>query len=122
MAYFRYIRIVYKKTFQIKGRASAAEGLCFYSLWLGIMILAIILLIYESNPIAKLMATICGIFLLVSLIPMLSLSIRRLHDQNFSGWFLLLILLPIIDLFVIYMLMSPGDKWDNKYGKYKITT
>lgn len=122
MAYFRYIRNVYKKTFQIKGRASAVEGLCFYSLWLGIMVLAIILLMYESNPIAKLMATICGFFLLVSLIPMLSLNIRRLHDQNFSGWFLLLILLPIIDLFVIYMLMSPGDKWDNKYGKYKITT
>lgn len=122
MAYFRHITNVYKKTFQIRGRASLSEGLCYYSLWFGIMVLAIVLLTHESNPFAKLLSILCGIFLLVSLIPMITLSIRRLHDQNFSGWFMLLILFPIIDFFVIYMLMSPRDKWDNKYGKFNDTT
>lgn len=44
-------------------------------------------------------------------------SIRRLHDLNLSGWFSLLLLIPILNfLFFFYLLYRKGDEGMNKYG------
>ena len=45
-----------------------------------------------------------------------SLGVRRLHDFNFSGWWLLL-LPPLIPLFLIVLLCKKGNKGENRYGK-----
>jgi len=54
---------------------------------------------------------------LATFIPGLAVVVRRLHDTNRSGWFLLLYLLPIIGWVWLLVLMfldsTPGD---NKYG------
>lgn len=47
----------------------------------------------------------------------MAMFIRRLHDLNFSGWFLLLTLIPVIGaLFSLYVICAPGAKDGNKYG------
>lgn len=51
-----------------------------------------------------------AIYWIVSIIPYLSLAIRRLHDSNRSGWWLLV---PIIN---IVFLLSRGDEGSNDYG------
>jgi uncharacterized membrane protein YhaH (DUF805 family) len=54
---------------------------------------------------------------LLVLIQGIALSVRRLHDTNKSGWWLLLFLLPILGfiiLIVFYVL--PGTVGPNKYG------
>ncbi len=44
-------------------------------------------------------------------------AIRRLHDLNRSGWFMLLTLIPIVNfLFGIYILFFRGTVGYNKYG------
>lgn len=44
--------------------------------------------------------------------------IRRLHNTGASGWFALLVLIPVIDfLLFIYLLFAPREKGANKYGK-----
>lgn len=54
----------------------------------------------------------CAVFL-----PSLGIAVRRLHDINKSGWFLLLPFIPIIGLvYIIYLLAKPGDVGDNQYG------
>ncbi|KEJ88753.1 DUF805 domain-containing protein [Sulfitobacter donghicola] len=48
---------------------------------------------------------------LVIFVPILSLSIRRLHDAGFSGFWLLISFIPIVGwlaLFVMYLLPSSG--------------
>jgi uncharacterized membrane protein YhaH (DUF805 family) len=40
--------------------------------------------------------------------------IRRLHDSNLNGWWALLMILPG---FTIFLLLMPGNKGENKYGK-----
>jgi uncharacterized membrane protein YhaH (DUF805 family) len=45
------------------------------------------------------------------------LAIKRLHDLNMSGWFILLGFVPVISLFFgIYLLCFPGKRVKNKYG------
>ncbi|ABQ13634.1 DUF805 domain-containing protein [Dichelobacter nodosus] len=62
--------------------------------------------------------TITMVFALVTLIPSISVAIRRLHDIGKSGWWFLLILIPIlgwITLFVFYCLDSQAG--DNQWGE-----
>ncbi|AVG23476.1 aminopeptidase C [Pontimonas salivibrio] len=57
------------------------------------------------------------VFGLAIIVPVIALGVRRLHDTNRSGWWVLLGFIPIIGsivLFVFYVLDStPGD---NQYG------
>lgn len=58
-----------------------------------------------------------GIFSLALLIPSLAVSVRRLHDRDKSGWWLLLGLIPLIGgviLFIWYV--SRGTVGPNSYG------
>lgn len=48
----------------------------------------------------------------------LSLSIRRFHDLNKSGWYSLLFLVPIANLFILFYLpLAGGYKEANNYGQ-----
>lgn len=59
-------------------------------------------------------AVVCIGVLLFSL----SLYVRRLHDIGKSGWWLLLLLVPIANIFFLfYLLFKSGAKAKNKYGK-----
>ena len=57
------------------------------------------------------------VFGLAIIVPVIALGVRRLHDTNRSGWWVLLGFIPLIGsivLFVFYVLDStPGE---NKYG------
>ena len=47
----------------------------------------------------------------------MSLSIRRLHDLDKSGWFVLLLCVPIVNiLFSLYMLFFKGTEGPNRFG------
>lgn len=58
-----------------------------------------------------------GLFVLATIIPGLAMAIRRFHDQNRSGWFILLGLVPFIGgiIVLIFMLME-GTEGKNDYG------
>lgn len=46
------------------------------------------------------------------------LVIRRWHDLGKSGWFTLLFIVPILNLFVfVYLFFAPGENKKNKYGE-----
>jgi uncharacterized membrane protein YhaH (DUF805 family) len=55
-----------------------------------------------------------GVMLFISKI---TLSIRRLHDLNKSGWFCLFLPVPIVGIFFFfYLLLKDGTLGDNRYG------
>lgn len=42
---------------------------------------------------------------------------RRLHDRNNSGWRMLMLLVPVLNVFfILYLLLAAGDVGANKYG------
>src|SRR5262249_34915382 len=52
------------------------------------------------------------------LLPNLSVSIRRLHDTNHTGWWILLGLIPVIGLLFLVLIfyIDEGDETENRYG------
>jgi uncharacterized membrane protein YhaH (DUF805 family) len=60
---------------------------------------------------------ISGLLWLVSIVPGLAVTIRRLHDQDRSGWLLLLWLIPFLGWFAILVLMClDGTRGPNRFG------
>jgi len=65
-------------------------------------ILAMIILI-----VAYIMLIVTSIFIMI----------KRLHDVNRSGWLLLLLLVPLINIILgLYMLFAPGTDGPNNFG------
>ena len=63
------------------------------------------------------MGLLTGIFLLATLIPGTAVAVRRLHDSDRSGWWLLLGPLPLLGVIVLlYFLIQKGDAGPNRYG------
>ena len=63
--------------------------------------------------------TISSLFLVASLltfIPQICLTVRRLHDVGRSGWFYLLNLIPIAGLYVLYLCCLDSEPNLNQYG------
>ncbi|WP_225437439.1 DUF805 domain-containing protein [Arthrobacter sedimenti] len=47
-----------------------------------------------SSPLAAFSLFIAGLWLIVTIVPGFTIAIRRLHDSNLSGWWVLLALVP----------------------------
>jgi len=48
-----------------------------------------------ETPIVAAMLLAVGIWALLTLVPGYTVAVRRLHDSNLSGWWALLVLLPV---------------------------
>lgn len=58
-----------------------------------------------------------GLFRLFSFVPGIAVAIRRLHDQDRSGWLLLLVLIPFLGWFALLVLMClDGTHGANRFG------
>lgn len=57
------------------------------------------------------------IYLLAVLIPSLAVAVRRLHDTGRSGWWFLLVFLPLIGaLVLIFFMVQDSQPGSNAYG------
>jgi uncharacterized membrane protein YhaH (DUF805 family) len=50
-------------------------------------------------------------------IPAVAVSIRRLHDTDRSGWWLLLAFVPLVGLVLIWFMAQEGNAGTNRYGQ-----
>jgi uncharacterized membrane protein YhaH (DUF805 family) len=69
---------------------------------------------YDSKTTLGLLGTI---YALAVLIPGIAVGIRRLHDTNRSGWWLLIAFIPLIGaIILIVFLAQDSDAGANQYG------
>lgn len=109
---FQYFLLAFKKYAVFKGRSTRSE---FWYFYLAYIIIAIILSILSSF--AKSLDVLVILFGIVSIIPILAISVRRMHDIGKSGWNYLWNLLPIIgNIYFIVLLCTKSQEGDNKYG------
>lgn len=60
---------------------------------------------------------LAALFSLAVLLPSLAVGARRLHDIDKSGWWLLLILLPLVGFLVLlYFFVQPSQPEANRFG------
>jgi len=59
-----------------------------------------------------------GIYSLAILVPSIAVGVRRLHDTNRSGWWLLISFIPLIGaIILIVFLASDSNPEENQYGQ-----
>ena len=98
-----------KKYFVFEGRASRSEYWWFQ------------LIVSPSYFVSTILENEIGYFFLgitlFTLIPAISAGVRRLHDTNRSGFFLLISFIPFIGgLVLLFFLIPEGTKGKNKFG------
>ncbi len=114
------IALMWKRTFDYKGKSDQKEFWVPFFVNAALALLLIILAVIKRNsynPICTLLifpfiiAITC--YLLVSVIPFISLTVRRLHDTGKSGWWYLLIFgFGVGAVLLIYMLCAVSYTYD----------
>jgi uncharacterized membrane protein YhaH (DUF805 family) len=116
----KYFILAFKNWNKFNGRANRSEYwyfVLFYFL-IGIILYYVDISFLGYNPMNPTSLGVTQIiFNLLVLIPSLSVTVRRLHDINKSGWNMLWNLLPIIGTFyIIYLNILKGGIEDNSFG------
>jgi uncharacterized membrane protein YhaH (DUF805 family) len=58
-----------------------------------------------------------GLYSLAVLLPGIAVAVRRLHDTGHSGWWMFIILIPIIGWIALFIFMvQDSDAGGNEYG------
>lgn len=71
----------------------------------------------SGGPVTWLIFAVMGLYSLIVLIPSIAVQVRRFHDQDKSGWFVLINFVPYIGgLIVLVFMLLEGTRGPNKYG------
>ncbi len=118
-----FFHVITKHYVDFQGRASRSE-FWYYTLtqFLIVFFFEIISALFYFSHLYYMQAGVIILLYLFDLavfLPGLGVSVRRLHDTNRSGWFLLLSLLPIIGdivLIVFFAERPVSQQAGNRYG------
>lgn len=106
---------VLKKYTVFDGRARRSE---YWMFFLVNLIVIILLSIIDSAVLgAKEYGILASLYSLGTLLPNIAVTIRRLHDTNKSGWWILIGLIPILGaIILIVFLATDSNPIANQYG------
>lgn len=113
-----YFIAAYKNYATFSGRANRAQYWYFVVFYILVsFLLALADFFLGTAGETKNIGFMGGIFALASFIPTVAIAVRRLHDTGRSGWWQLIIVIPIIGFLVLlFFLASKGNEGENKYG------
>jgi len=104
MDFVQAVKTCFSKYATFSGRASRPEYWWFF--------LFEILLIVGTAMVSDMLNALAGLALIL---PAMAVSVRRLHDVGRSGWFLLLGLIPLVNLILLYWAVQPSGP-ANEWG------
>ena len=103
----------WKRYAQFSGRASLKAFWMFFLVNCLISVVFVVLeIVFQSTW------KIEALYSLLVFLPMLSLTVRRLHDTNRSAWWLLVVLAPAIGMLVLLVLLALPSEPDSDFGHY----
>ena len=100
-----------KKYATFQGRARRKEYWLFFLLYLICYMIAFFIDIATGTLIIFTSIVVLGL-----LVPAISVSVRRLHDTDRSGWFFLLGFVPIVGLVLLIFFCLDGTAGENRFG------
>lgn len=118
-----YMILPYRRYFDFEGRSRRSEFWMFALLQF-LVVLALVVVAYgaernndEPTATASVFWALFGVYLLATLIPSLAVQVRRFHDMNMSGWWVLLNLIPYIGGLIVYVMFCfDGTPGPNRFG------
>ena len=107
--------VLREKYATIEGRAPRSEYWWFFLFYLLVSFaLGPVDLALFGDQTVNPLGTIFGVLVLI---PFVTVGVRRLHDRDMSGWWYLLILIPLIgSLALAVIFMIPGTVGTNRFG------
>jgi uncharacterized membrane protein YhaH (DUF805 family) len=122
-----YLKVMRDNYANFKGRARRKEY-WMYTLIFTVLFIALMAIMFsalsfsdetgtEAGPGVYLTVLLFFVLLVAHFIPSLALTVRRLHDTGKSGWWYLIVFVPYLGNFVIFIFtLIDGDEGENKYG------
>ncbi len=112
---------VFKKYAVFDGRASRSEYWYFtlFNLLVSILVMIAFSVVRLSGSMIGgfIVGVISFLYSVGSLIPSLAVGIRRLHDTNRSGWWVLISLVPLVGtIWLLVLLVLDSTLGENEYG------
>ena len=102
---------VVKRSLDFSGRAGRSEYWWFVVVGVAIGVVAQTFDLLIGVPVLSM------VFMLAVFVPGVSVSVRRLHDTDRSGWWMLAGLVPLVGALVVLVLMAlPGSEAENQFG------
>ena len=81
------------------------------------IVLSLIDLLLGTFSSASNIGLLSGIYGLAVIIPTLAVTVRRLHDIDRTGWWILINLIPLIGTIVLLVFeVTPGTPGSNRFG------
>ena len=106
-------KVVFHNYANFKGRARRKEYWMFHLFY----ILFVVFLGFFADFVDDAFAFLVIIFILAMIMPVISVTARRLHDVGKSGWLQLITLIPFIGAIVLLVFVcKDSDSLENKYG------
>ena len=127
------VRRFFKKYATFSGRASRSEYWWWTLVAVGVSIILNIIVqagaststsslsSAASSPGGTIGTVLLAVWGLATIVPSIALSVRRLHDGNFSGWLFLLVLVPFLGAIALLVFMilpsnPAGQRFDRPDG------
>ena len=108
----------WKNYVNFSGRSRRAAY--WYVVLMTFIIGIVLSLLAYAAPTLSILSSIYG---LASLIPSIAICVRRLHDIGKSGWWYLLVFVPLVGAIILLVwFIREGDHGDNLYGPDPKTT
>lgn len=112
MSPVRAVAICLSKYATFEGRAARAE---YWWFWLFNLIIGSVLAFIQGSLGQEI--GISDLYWLAVLVPGLAVAVRRLHDTGRSGWYLLLVIVPLIGWIILLVwYCSKGEAGPNRFG------
>ena len=108
MNFVESIQACYKKFFDFSGRASKSE---YWWFQLYTIIIYCLQFVFQGD-----LVLVFSILVIANIIPLYAAGVRRLHDTDKPGWFVLISIIPILGLIIFFLLMGEGSKGKNRFG------
>lgn len=110
--------MAFKKFLDFSGRSRRKE---FWMFVLFNMIAAFVLGLIDNFvigvPEGSNMGYLTGAYSLITIIPSIALCIRRLHDTDHRGWWLLINIIPVVGFFwLLWLFIKDSDHAPNRFG------
>ena len=99
MTFQESIKVCFSKYADFSGRATRPEYWWFF-----------LFLVLASLVLSMISPVLSGLFSLGMLLPSIAVATRRLHDTNRSGWWQLLVLLPLVGFIVLLVFLAQDTK------------
>lgn len=110
MTFFESIKTCFSKYADFNGRASRSEYWWFF-----LFTLLVSMSLSTISGMLRMVDWLGTLFSFVVLLPSIAVAARRLHDTNRSGWWQLLLFIPIIGWIILIVMLVQAPRDPNRF-------